>query len=105
MSQVENILGIIKDDIRHDEHSAFFRLWNDYRLSGSRASLRLLRILLYLKWRPALKNPSTGSPYSVIAGEEYEFGKLVGNDFAGDVSLIVPEWLDWRFKQIFESLP
>jgi hypothetical protein len=101
MTQVENVLGIIKDDIRFDQRSAFFLLWNDYRLAGSRASLRLLRILLYLKWRPALKNPTTGRPYSVISGEEHEFGTLVGGTFAGDPALVVPGWLAMRFKNIF----
>lgn len=103
LTQVENVLGIVKDDIRRDESSAFFRLWNDYRLSGSLASLRLLRILLHLKWRPPLKNPSTGAAYSVIFGEDYEFGRLVGNSFAGDPGLVVPEWLDKRLKQIFAT--
>jgi hypothetical protein len=100
MTQAEDVLGIIKDDIRLDAASAFFRLWNDYRLSGSRASLRLLRILLYLKWRPSLKNPTTGAPYSVISGEEYEFGTLVGGRFAGDPGLIVPRWLDEQLERI-----
>ena len=100
MAQAENVLGIVKDDIRFDAQSAFFRLWNHFRLTGSRASLRLLRILLYLKWRPAVKNPSTGAPYSVISGEEYEFGSLVGNGFAGDSGLIVPEWLDRHLQQV-----
>ncbi len=100
MAQAEEALGIVKDDIRFDERSAFFRLWNDYRMSGSLPSLRLLRILLYLKWRPAVKNPATGAPYSVISGEEYQFGSLVGGRFAGDPGLIVPRWLDEQLERI-----
>ena len=103
LTQVETVLGIMKDDIRRDESSAFFRLWNDFRLNGSRSSLRLLRILLYLKWRPAVKNPSNGTAYSVISGEDYEFGTLVGNEFAGDTGLIVPQWLDQKLTEIFET--
>lgn len=101
LTQVETVLGLMKDDIRRDESSAFFRLWNDYRLNGSLASLRLLRILLYIKWRPAVKNPSNGKAYSVISGEDYEFGTLVGNSFAGDPGLIVPKWLEERLAEIF----
>ena len=57
ITQAENVLGIVKDDIRFDEQSAFFRLWNDYRLAGSRASLRLLRVLLYLKMAAGGEKP------------------------------------------------
>lgn len=96
MAQAETVLGIIKDDLRRDESSAFFRLWNHYRLTGSKASFRLLRVLLYLKWRPAIKNPDTGVPYSVISGEEYQFGS-----FEDDPNLIVPAWLSRKVRQLF----
>jgi hypothetical protein len=101
MTQAERYLGIIKDDIRHDESGAFFRLWNHFRLTGSTASLRLLRVLLYLKWRPALRNPTTGAPYSVISGEEYEFGILTNGRFDGDPYLLVPPWYANRLNEIF----
>ena len=57
IARAENVLGIVKDDIRFDGRSAFFRLWNDYRLSESRASLRLLRVLLYLKMAAGGEKP------------------------------------------------
>jgi hypothetical protein len=73
-----------------------FLLWDHYRLTGSGASLRLLRVLLYLKWRPAIKNSDTGAPYSVISGEEYQFGL-----FKDDPGLIVPEWMSRKVRQLF----
>ena len=96
MGQAEQMLGIMKDDLRYDETSALFRLWDHYRLTGSGASLRLLRVLLYLKWRPAIKNSATGAPYSVISGEEYQFGL-----FKDDPGLIVPEWMSRKVRQLF----
>ncbi len=102
MTQAEQVLGIVKDDIRNGMDGAFFRLWNHWRLTGAPASLRLLRVLLYLKWRPALKNPQTGIPYTVISGEDYQFGTLDGG-FSDDSGLIVPPWLSSKLSAIFRQ--
>lgn len=102
MTQAEDVLGIIKDGLRHGMDGAFFRLCNHWRLAGSRASLPLLRLLLYLKWRPALKNPDTGIPCTVISGEKYPFGTIDGA-FSDGPGLIVPPWLSEKLSAIFRQ--